>query len=134
MTFTTVLKICLVWLAILVLAVLNGGLREAVLLKHLDLTSAQLLSAVLLCAAILLMAWWLVHWLGVYDARSLWLVGVIWLVLTLVFEFSYGLARGLDWSEMLAAYTFKDDNLWPLCLLITLMAPWLVGWYRGWFD
>ena len=59
---------------------------------------------------------------------------LFWLMLTLVFEFSFGLARGLDWSQMLAAYTFKDGNLWPLCLLITLTAPWLVGWYRGWFN
>ena len=134
MTLTVILKICLIWLAILVLAVLNGGLREAVLMKHLDLTTAQLISGGLLCAAILLMALWLVPWLGIYDARSLWLVGVVWLVLTLVFEFSFGLARGLNWSQMLAAYTFKDGNLWPLCLLITLTAPWLVGWYRGWFN
>jgi hypothetical protein len=42
-----------------------------------------------------------------------------------LFEFGFGLAQGKPWSELLAAYTFKDGNLWPVVLLAVLVAPYL---------
>jgi hypothetical protein len=70
--------------------------------------------------------------LAVRSASQLLLIGLGWLVLTLVFEFSFGLLRGVLPTEILAAYTFKGGNIWPLVLLVTAAAPWLAAKLRGW--
>lgn len=66
-------------------------------------------------------------WLGARTTAPLLSIGVGWLILTVVFEFSFGLLRGKGLAEIMAAYTFKGGKLWPLVLPVTAMAPWLPG-------
>jgi hypothetical protein len=52
--------------------------------------------------------------------------------LTLAFEFSFGrYVSGLSWRTLLADYDLSQGRLWPLLLLTTLLAPWLVGHARA---
>lgn len=54
--------------------------------------------------------------------------GAFWLALTVVFEFGFGLlVQGKPLQDLLVAYTFHDGNIWPVILLVTLMAPVWVG-------
>lgn len=110
------------WLAILVLAIANGALREGVLVPQLGLRAGTMLSGLLLTGAVFAVTSAWVLW-GRPPGRAAWWVGLGWLLATLAFEFGFGLARGKAWPEMLAAYTFKDGNLWPLVLLALLVAP-----------
>jgi hypothetical protein len=97
-------------LAIAALAVVNGALREAVLIPLLGRTPGLVLSGVLLCALIL----WIMVWPcpGCVPRRRWQLIGIgaAWFVLTLVFEFSLGRLQGKSWLMLLEAYTFKDGN------------------------
>ena len=126
-------KVLAVWFGILLLAMLNGILREAVLIPGLGLTAAMLTSGLLLAGLIVVVSVACLPWLGVRTAPGLLRIGLAWLLLTLVFEFSFGLMRGLDWQQMLEPYRFKDANLWPLVLLVTVLAPRLAARLRGWF-
>jgi hypothetical protein len=132
MPIAVVAKALAVWLAILILAVANGIFREAVLIPTLGKAPALVLSGILLSLAILATAYLCLPWLAVRSASQLLLIGLGWLVLTLVFEFSFGLLRGVLPTEILAAYTFKGGNIWPLVLLVTAAAPWLAAKLRGW--
>jgi len=125
-------KALAVWLVILVLAVVNGTFREAVLIPKLGTTSGLILSGVLLCILILAVTYLLLPWLGTRRSGQLFLIGFSWLALTLVFEFSFGLLRGKALPEILGAYNFKGGNLWPAVLLVTAAAPWLAAKVRGW--
>jgi hypothetical protein len=52
--------------------------------------------------------------------------GMAWLLMTLAFEFGFGaLVQHRKIDEMLAAYTFRDGNIWPLVLVlvVTLLSP-----------
>jgi hypothetical protein len=112
------------WLLILALAMLNGVFREAVLLPALGKPIALILSGLLLSLAILAVAVALARWLALDEPRRCFSVGLLWLCLTLVFEFGFGgMVQGRSWAEMLEAYTFKDGNLWPLVILATMFAP-----------
>jgi len=122
------LRATAVWLSILLLAMLNGGFRESVLFPRLGNPAAQIISGVLLIGCILVLSHLLVRRIGAQSRRELMSIGVCWLVLTLVFEFGFGLlAQGKSWHELFAAYTFHDGNIWPIIMLVTLLAPYLVG-------
>ncbi len=122
----------LAWLLILALAVANGALREALLIPALGRFWGLVLSGGLLALFILLVARSLVRHLrgiGVVPGLRIGLrIGLLWLLLTLAFEFGFGrYVQHKPWPELLAAYTFEDGNLWPLLLLVTLLAPALAG-------
>lgn len=119
-----VLKSIAVWLLILCLAVLNGVLREALLLPALGKPAALILSGVLLSALILLVTYLSVRLVGIANISQALVAGILWLCLTLVFEFGFGrLVQHKTWTVLFEAYTFKDGNIWPLVLAVILFAP-----------
>jgi hypothetical protein len=128
----TLLKAVLVWVAILLVAILNGALRESVLVHFLGSTIARALSGVILCLCIVAAAALATPWLGPLAQSSLWLIGAVWLVFTVVFELTVGYAQHTSWRQVLGAYTLQGGNLWPLVLLTTFIAPWLGARIRGW--
>ena len=119
------LKSLVAWLLILCLAVANGALREAVLIPSLGGASGLVLSGAMLCVCVALVAYVLVRIEQAVTVKQSALVGVLWLCLTLAFEFGFGrYIQHKPWPELLAAYTFNGGNLWPVVLLVTLLAPY----------
>ncbi len=121
-----------VWLLILALAIANGTLREAVLLEALPRSSAFVASGALLIACVLATSFLTIRWLGsLTPIQYIW-VGVLWLGMTLAFEFSFGmLLRNQNLATMLEGYRFKDGNIWPLVLLSVAIAPVVAAYARG---
>lgn len=130
MTLDMVARAFALWLAILVLAVANGALREAVLIPKLGSAPGLVLSGTLLSVLVLFVAYFALPWLRAHG-HELILIGLGWLVVTLVFEFSFGLLRGRPLGEILGAYAFKGGDIWPVVLLVVAAAPWLAGKLRG---
>jgi hypothetical protein len=118
-----ILRALVAWLVILLLAVLNGILREAVLLPSLGKVCAYATSGLLLAALVLLATLALARWMRLESARQALGVGALWLALTLVFEFGLGALQGKLWREIVAPYTFTDGNIWPIVLMVVLFAP-----------
>ena len=120
------LKAVAMWLLILIFATLNGAFRRAVLMPNLGAPVAFVLSGMLLSLCIIVMAFLFVRRLGPVGKTESLYVGLLWLFSTIVFEFAFGrLMQHKSWSELLEAYTFKDGNIWPVVLLVVLLAPWL---------
>lgn len=86
----------------------------------------------LLSALIFVVACLSLPWLGARRPVYLVGIGLGWLALTLVFEFSFGLWQGKSWQVMLEAYTFKGGNIWPAVLVVTALSPYLAARLRGW--
>lgn len=127
MSIVVGLKAFAIWIMILVLAVLNGGLREMVFKPLLGTSASLVLSGLLLSGFIFGITYLLSSWLGGQSSRELIIVGLGWAVLTIVFEFVFGLSQGQSWQELLAAYTFKEGNLWSVVLVVTALSPWLAA-------
>lgn len=133
MALELVFKALAVWLGILLLAIGNGALREAVLVPMLGHPAGLVLSGVLLSGLILWTACLALPWMGRAPLASYLAVGAGWLCLTLVFEFTFGrIVQGKPWPELLQAYRFTGGNLWPIVLLVTAVAPALAARFRGW--
>ncbi len=131
MPATVTLKASLIWLVILVLAVVNGALRESVLVPWLGGPRALALSGLLLSVLIVAVAYLSLPWLKIFRPVQCWLVGFFWCTLTLVFEFSFGVWQGKPWPVLLEAYTLKDGNIWPVVLAVTALAPCIAARLRG---
>ena len=120
----SLLRVLVSWLAILALAFVNGAFRELVLVPALGYPWALLLSGLVLCACILAIAYLALRRREVRTALQAFGIGASWLALTLVFEFTFGrLVQGKSWNDILGAYTFARGNLWPVVLLVVLLAP-----------
>lgn len=130
MTMRVALKVLLIWAGILVLAIANGLLREFVFLPKVGAPAALVLSGLILSGLILAVAYLSLPWLQLKSNAQLFLVGISWLVLTLVFEFSFGLWQGKSWSELLETYSFKDGNIWIAVLLVTTLSPYFADKLR----
>ncbi len=120
------------WLVLMALAVANGLAREYWLQPWLGAQAALPVSGLLLALLILLVSLLLARPLGLDGARRAWLVGLLWLGLTLGFEFGYGrYGLGHGWEQLLAAYDPSGGNLWLLVLASSLCSPWLAARLRG---
>lgn len=126
------LKALALWFGILVLAVANGTLREKVLVPALGNAGGLMSSGVILSFCIFGVAFVAAPWYGHLPPNRWFLLGAFWLMLTLMFEFSFGrFIQHQSWAELLAAYTFKGGNIWPLVLVATFIAPWCAAKARG---
>jgi hypothetical protein len=94
--------------------------------------AALVLSGLLLSTLIIGVAYVSLPWLQVSRPVQLWFIGLGWLVLTLVFEFSFGLWQGKSWPELLEAYTLKDGNIWLVVIAVTALAPYIAAKLKGW--
>jgi hypothetical protein len=122
------------WCLVLACAIANGALREAVLVPLWGRPAALVASGLLLSAVVLGVAVVLARWMGLPSrpSRATFAGGLLWLALTLAFEFGFGRGvQGRSWGELLQAYTFDGGNLWPAVLLVVLAAPSVAAWVRG---
>lgn len=126
------IKALVLWLAILVLAVINGAAREKLFIPALGNTAGLITSGMILASCIFLVAWLGVPWYGRLAGMQWLQIGAFWLVLTLLFEFGFGrLVQHQTWAELLEAYRFKGGNIWPLVLVVTLISPWCAAKIRA---
>lgn len=119
------LKYFLLWFPMVILAIINGGARDLWYKKY----STELLAHQLSTISLLL-------FLGIYiffvikkyppqsEAESL-LIGLSWMVLTLGFEFGFGLYRGNSWTQLLDAYNISKGHLWVMIPIWLVLAPYL---------
>jgi hypothetical protein len=127
-----ILKAILVWAVFVVLAIGNGTMREKLLIPVLGKQAAQPLSGILLSGAILLVTIWVFPLIELKNSEQCFLIGGLWLLLTVGFEFLFGhFVAGKSWAELLEAYNVFSGNLWILVLAATALAPYLAGKIRG---
>ena len=121
-----------IWLCILVVAIANGMFREAFLIPELGKVPGFILSGVLLSVLILAISYLALPWFGMWPPARYLPIGFGWLLLTLIFEFAFGhFIQGKPWAQLLEAYAFKDGNIWPIVLLVTVVAPYIAARMRG---
>jgi hypothetical protein len=115
-----------VWCLLLVLAVLNGGVRDTWLSPPLGDAIGRAVSSILLSLVILFATWLTIGWIGPTTAGRAMTVGALWVGLTLAFEFFVGhYGFGKSWAELLADYDLLRGRIWILVLLTTFVAPLL---------
>jgi hypothetical protein len=113
-----------IWLLLLILAVLNGAIREILLTPRFGEQTGHILSTAILCAAIILLSWFSIAWIRPKNGRAALLVGIAWVALTVAFEFLAGdYVFGNSWERLFADYNVFRGRIWILVLVANLVAP-----------
>ena len=70
--------------------------------------------------------WWISRIWNFNSGRQALTVGVVWLLMTVAFEFGFGhWVAGHTWNELLHDYNFAAGRLWVLVPLWIATAPWV---------
>jgi len=112
------------WFGLLVLAFANATVREAWMIRRFGEATSHAISSITLALMILLAGGYILAWIGPQTMRQAWVVGTIWLALTLAFELLAGhYLFNRSWSALLADFNLAAGRLWLLVLAATLLTP-----------
>jgi len=122
----------LLWIPMLLLAVANGALRELWLRRSLSELRAHQVSTLTLLLLFAVYIGAAVRFWPPASPGQAFTIGLVWLGLTLAFEFLFGhYASGRPWSALLRDYDLLAGRLWILIPLWILIAPSLFfRWQR----
>jgi hypothetical protein len=116
----------LIWLLFIPLAVLNGALRDLLLTPALGETMGRAISSLTLSLLIFSLTLLFVKKLGVNTVPGLYIVGGFWLVLTMLFEFTFFIViMGHPMDVLFEDYDLFRGRLWLLVLITTFFSPFL---------
>ena len=126
------IRAVVVWFVILLLAIVNGGVREKWLIPRFGDVMGRALSTVALCGLVFLITWLTIGWIHPRSTGDAIRIGVLWLVLTLTFEFLVGhYGFGKPWPVLLGDYDVSRGRIWIAVLIVTLLAPLLTARWKG---
>lgn len=117
------------WLALPLLAVMNGAVRDLTYGRSMTHDAAHAVALIPLVAAIVAVSALAARRWPLPDGRAAARVGAAWLVLTVAFELGLGALMQVSLREMLAAYDITRGRLWLLVPFATALAPALT---RAW--
>lgn len=117
-------RFILAWIPMVLIAIANGMIREATYGKQLsDLRAHQIstLTGVFLFGVYI---WGLIHVLSITSTGQAVAIGLIWLAMTITFEFLFGhYVAKHSWNTLLADYNVLKGRLWAVVLIWVAIAP-----------
>jgi hypothetical protein len=117
-----------VWVILLVAAFANGGIREVLIVPQVGEQLGHVIGVVVLSGVIFGITCVFVKTVGQMPSSAWFLVGLFWLVLSLLFEFGffhYGMHE--PWERLLADYNLFRGRLLIVVWLTTLFSPLVCG-------
>lgn len=107
-----------------VIAIANGAVRDLWYGPRVGELRAHQIST--LTAGVLLgvYIWFAVRFLRPNSFGNAVSVGVVWLGMTVAFEFLFGhYVVGMSWVQLVGNYNLLAGHLWPLILVLVCVAP-----------
>lgn len=120
----------LLWLPMIAIAFANASLRELFFVKHFsDLRAHQLstITLIILCAVYI---WLVLPQLHIQNTGQAILIGFVWVLLTVAFEFSLGRITGKSWDYLLRDYNILAGRIWSIFLICLFLLPYLFYFFR----
>lgn len=111
------------------IAILNGLLRELWYKEFLGELSAHQLSALSFILLFGLYVWFVLPWIALPSSGAAWTLGLVWLAITVAFEFLFGhYVMGHPWERLVHDYNLLAGRVWVLVLVWIVLAP--TAFYR----
>jgi len=126
------LRAILVWLVMIAAETVHGILRGVLLVPLVGDLPARQIGVLVGSFLIFGVACLFIRWIAARTMLQLLAVGLLWVVLTVLFEI--GLERlvlGLPWERITEDYDVTRGGFLGPGLLFMAAAPWLAAWLRG---
>ena len=122
----TFYKHILWWFIFPFVGILNGVLREATYKNFVgDLTAHQISTATGILFFGIIFYFIFKKW-EIKSVKHAILIGLIWLGLTILFEFGFGhYIMGNSWQKLLHDYNIAEGRVWSLFLVWLTIAPFV---------
>lgn len=122
------LKSILFWFILLVVAIANAVVREAwykpVLLPYIGHWAHQISSLTGIVLFFVVIYYFIKRFRGEFTYRKVFLVGVLWFFMTVVFETWMNVfIRKLTFGQVLETYYFWNGETWIFVLLSLIVSP-----------
>ena len=122
----TILVYFIGWIGLVILAILNGILRNNVYGPHMREIFAHQISTLSLLILFGIYIWIFTGICRIGSSRQALLIGFIWLLMTILFEFIFGhFVVGHPWTKLLQDYNLLKGRIWILVLFWTTVAPYV---------
>lgn len=120
------LRAIAVWLLVMAVEFVHGTLRWIFLRPHVgDFRSGQI-GVFTGSILFLLIVYFCEPWMKLRGATDCLRVGLLWVALTLAFEWNFGhYVIGRPWNSIRAEYNLLHGGLMPAGLAIFAMTPWI---------
>jgi hypothetical protein len=121
-----------IWVLFIIPAILNG-ISIGIYAPYTDELLTHQISSVIFCMVIFAVTYFFLKYSGVSGtSRQFIYVGLIWLRLTVSFEFLFGyFVIGYSWQRLLYDYNIFEGRIWLLVLVVTATTPWLANRILG---
>lgn len=118
-------KYILAWAPMVFIAIANGVLRQVWYAKYLSELQAHQLSTLIGALLFGIYIWVIVRYWKPASAGQAVAIGLVWLGLTVTFEFLFGhFVAGHSWPRLLQDYNLLAGRVWSLLLLWVAVAPY----------
>jgi len=119
-----VLKYTIAWLALAIIAVINGSVREFTYAKYVSELAAHQISTLSGIVLTGLFVWFLNRIWPIQSTAQAWTIGAIWFAMTILFEFGFGhFIAGHSWAQLFADYNLLAGRIWAVFLIWILVLP-----------
>lgn len=115
----------LLWLPMILLAFANAGLREMVFIKYFNDLKAHQLSTITLIILCLIYVGIVFRYLNIQNSKQALLIGFVWMLLTILFEFTVGRIMKNSWENLFRDYNLMAGRIWSLFLICLFLMPYL---------
>ena len=121
-----VAKYLLLWLVLAIIAIANGVIRQTTYGKVVPELAAHQISTITAILATGAVVWGLSRIWPLESSSQAWTVGILWLLLTIIFEFGFGhFVAGHSWVKLLADYNLINGRVWLLFLIWVAVTPFV---------
>ena len=120
------LRYFIAWFPLVILGLLNATIRQVVYASYVSELQAHQISTLTICVLVGIYAWILSGVWKLQSPSQAIGVGLMWIVLTVVFESGFGhYMVGDSWGSLLHAYDILEGRVWGLFVLWVGLAPYV---------
>ena len=120
-------KYILAWFPMVFIAIANGLFREHFLASRLNGLQAHQIATLSMIVLVGVYVWILFKTWSPMSANQAIVIGLLWLLLTVIFEFLFGhYVAGHSWDRLLDDYNILQGRVWILVLIWISIAPYFI--------
>jgi len=116
-------KYFLLWFPMILIAVLNGAARDLWYKQYVGELLGHQISTITLILLFSIYVWFVIKRFTPASSKISIYIGILWLVLTLIFEFGIGFYQGHSMEHLLNDYNILKGRIWVLIPIWVLIAP-----------